>query len=104
MTCRQIRYACLAGLDLGRFSINFVLRFEPTGCGLNETRKGTQSHTADDAVELGGERKETRWQKTNKFLNKSQGIRQKLNNYIKITWVIQKKCVLLQRFKQKKRF
>ena len=50
------------GLDLGRFCINFVLRFEPTGCGLNETRKGTQSHTADDAVKLGGGRKETRWQ------------------------------------------
>ena len=53
---------CLPGLDLGRFSINLVLRFEPTGCGLNETRKGTQSHTADDAVKLGRGRKETRWQ------------------------------------------
>ena len=55
-------YACLPGLDLGRFSINFVFRFEPTGCGLNETRWGTQSHTADDAVKLGRGRKETRWQ------------------------------------------
>ena len=55
-------YACLPSLDLGRFSINFVLRFESTGSGLNETRKGTQSHTVDDAVKLGRGRKETRWQ------------------------------------------
>ena len=33
-----------------------------TGYGLYKTRWETQSHTADDAVKLGGKRQETRWQ------------------------------------------